>query len=184
MKKAIAGAALLVLLVATPLRPALESGMRVHMLAQFPLLMLAGALLDTALPPALVRLLARWNAMGLSGLVATAAFMAVLMIPRVLDLALTDERIEAGKIAMLLFVGAAVCPSWRAAGLVVQGFFLGGLLPMMVVAGSLYRDSPLRLCNAYRLDDQQRLGSELIWIAATMAALWLVRAVVVARQEP
>ena len=152
--------------------------MRPHMLALYPLLMLAGALLAQALPRPLARALSEWNTLGLSGLGSTVVFVSVLMIPRVLDQGLVDARMEAMKIAMLLFVGAAIGPSWRAAGPVVQAFFLGSLLPMMVVIGSLYRDSPLRLCNAYRLDEQQRLGTELIYIAVAGAGCWLVRSVV------
>jgi hypothetical protein len=36
--------------------------------------------------------------------------------------------------------------------------------------------SPLRLCNAYRLDDQQRLGTELVRIVAVVGVAWLVQA--------
>ena len=55
----------------------------------------------------------------------------------------------------------------------LQGFFLGMLLPMMAVVGQLYIDSPLRLCNAYLLDDQERLGRWLIGLAAVFALAWL-----------
>jgi len=47
------------------------------------------------------------------------------------------------------------------------------VLPMTVVVGTLYRDSPTRVCNAYRLDDQQSLGLALVLIAIATAALWL-----------
>lgn len=54
----------------------------------------------------------------------------------------------------------------------LQGFFLGMLLPMMAV-GPAYIDSPLRLCNAYLQDDQIRLGRWLIGLAALLALAWL-----------
>jgi hypothetical protein len=47
---------------------------------------------------------------------------------------------------------------------------------MMVVVGQLYIDSPLRLCNAYLLDDQERLGRWLIAVAALLALAWLAHA--------
>lgn len=170
------GVGLLVALVLTPLRPALESGMSVHMLLQYPALMLAGALLSSAAPGRVRRALAPWNALGVSGLAAVTLSLAVLMIPRVLDLALVNPWVEAGKIATLVVCGALLRPSWPMGGLLVQGFFLGNLLPMMGVVGVLFEDSPLRLCNAYRLDDQQWLGQGLVWLSSAIAIVWLLRA--------
>lgn len=146
-----------------------------HMLLQFPLLMLAGALLAAAFTPRARTRIARWNALGISGMVLTALVLAVLMVPRVLDLALLHPHIEITKYIALLAAGAALRLSWGPAGLIVQGFFLGNMLPMTTVIGQLYIDSPLRLCNAYLLDDQERLGQWLIACAATVAMLWLAQ---------
>lgn len=55
-------------------------------------------------------------------------------------------------LASLLLAGAALRLSWRPAGLILQSFSLGYLVAMMAAVGMLYTDSPLRLCNAYRLD--------------------------------
>ena len=169
------GLALCVLLAWPTLRQALEASMWRHMVLQFPLLMGAGALLAAALPSRARTLVARWNAHGIAGLVLVAVVLAVLMVPRVLDLALRDGAIEAAKGAALVLAGAALRLSWRAAGLVVQGFFLGNVLPMTAVVGQLYIDSPLRLCNAYLLDDQARLGQWLIALAALLALGWLAQ---------
>lgn len=167
------GAALLVVLMLPPLRHTLEASMSLHMLVQYPALLLAGALLAAAVPAGLRQRLSAWNAMGISGLTAFALIAAVLMIPRVLDLALIDWRAECAKVAALLLAGAVLQPSWRAAGLMLQGFFLGNVLPMTLVVGTLYQDAPLRLCNAYRLDDQQQLGFALVWGATAVAVVWL-----------
>ena len=169
------GAALLGLLVLPQVRHALEASMALHMLAQYPALMLAGAVLGAAMPKRLGRWLWAWNSLGLGGLAACALFLAVLMIPRLLDLALVEPRVECAKFVALLLAGAVLVPSWRAAGRVVQAFFLGNLLPMTVIAGTLYRDAPVRLCNAYRLDDQQQLGTALVWLAAAAACVWLLQ---------
>ena len=178
------GLALCVLLAWPPLRHALEASMWRHMVLQFPLLMAAGALLAAALPPRTRGAVARWNAHGIAGLVLVAVVLAVLMVPRVLDLALRDGAIEAAKCAALVLAGAALRLSWRAAGLVVQGFFLGNVLPMTAVVGQLYIDAPLRLCNAYLLDDQARLGQWLIALAVLAALGWLAQAGwVMARRE-
>jgi hypothetical protein len=172
-------------LALTPARALLEASMLRHMLVQAPLLLLAGALLASAAGPGLRAALARWNALGISGLVAAGAVLGLLMVPRVLDLALAEPAVEAAKFALLLLAGAALALSWRPAGLLVQAFFLGNMLPMTAVAGQLYADSPVRVCNAYLLDDQARLGEWLIALACAAAVLWLaqVARTVVLREE-
>lgn len=169
------GLGLLILLALPPVRHALEVTMARHMLLQFPLLMLAGALLAGALPTKAGSALARWNAHGISGLVGAALVLALAMIPRLLDLVLVDDLVELAKCVALVLAGAALRLSWEPAGLLVQGFFLGNVLPMSVVIGQLYVDSPVRVCNAYLLDDQIRLGQALTWGAAMIAALWLAQ---------
>lgn len=151
----------------------LEASMTRHMLLQFPLICLCGFLLAGSLPQSWRDVAGRWNAHGISGLLATALLLAVLMVPRLLDLALVDVRIEVLKWLMLLICGAALRLSWQPAGLVVQGFFLGNVVPMMAVVGYLFDSSPVRVCNAYLLDDQAGLGQKLVWIAAVVGLAWL-----------
>lgn len=161
--------------LATPwLREALEATMTRHMLMQFPLVMLAGALLAAPADGRLRARIARWNAHGIAGLVFCAVALAVLMIPRMLDLAVRDVWVECAKGGALVACGAALRLSWRTAGAIVQGFFLGNVVPMSIAIGQLYVDSPLRLCNAYQLDDQKRLGAWLTGSAATLGVLWLL----------
>ncbi len=174
-RQVLMGLALLALLLVPALREWLTASMWRHMVLQFPMWMSAGALLAAALSPEARVRIARWNAYGISGLVGAAAVLAVLMVPRVLDLALVSPSIEAMKCTALLLAGAALRLSWHAAGLVVQGFFLGNVLPMTAVVGQLYIDSPLRLCNAYLLDDQARLGQWLVATAALLAVGWLAK---------
>ncbi|MEO8155299.1 MAG: hypothetical protein ABI605_19705 [Rhizobacter sp.] len=91
-----------------------------------------------------------------------------------LDLALVDGRVEALKLIALAASGAALRLSWQRAGVVAQAFFLGNVLPMTGVVGTLYQDSATRLCNAYLLNDQKNLGLALVLIAIVTAALWLL----------
>ena len=176
-----AAAALLLVLALPPARQFLEASMTRHMLVQFPLLALGGFLLAGTLPRQVLERINRWNDYGITGLFATALLLALLMIPRVLDLALVDVRIEIAKWLALLASGAALRLSWRPAGWLVQGFFLGNVLPMTAVVGYLFESSPVRVCNAYLLDDQARLGQGLEWLSGIVAAVWfacLVRALV------
>jgi hypothetical protein len=168
------GLCLLVLMLLPPVRRATESGMTTHMLVQYPALMLAGALLVGAVPSRWQRHWQRFNQLGIAGLLGVALTMALLMVPRVLDLALVDPFIESAKLFALVASGAALALSWQRAGIVIQAFFLGNVLPMLAVVGTLYQDSPARLCNAYRLDDQQMLGTALLWVSAGILTAWLL----------
>ena len=175
VRQAALGLLMVVLLALPAARAALEASMWRHMVLQAPLWMLAGALLAGGLGLRARARVARWNAHGISGLLYAALVLALLMVPRVLDLALVSPAVEAAKCAALVLAGAALRLSWRPAGLVVQGFFLGNVLPMAVVVGQLYIDSPTRVCNAYLLGDQDRLGQWLVTIAAVLAMVWLVQ---------
>ena len=159
----------LLVLALPPMRRLLESSMTLHMLVQFPLLVLAGWLLARTVPAPWRARADAWNAHGIAGLLACALVLMLLMIPRLLDLALTDLRVEAAKWLALLAAGAALQLSWQRAGLVVQGFFLGNLLPMTAAAGQIYQDATVRLCNAYLLDDQATLGQGLVVLSALAA---------------
>lgn len=167
---------LLLLMLFPPFRRVTESSMTAHMLIQFPGLMLAGALLAKSLPTRWASAAQRWNELGIAGLVGTTLTLAVLMVPRVLDLALVDGRVEGLKLFALVASGAALRLSWQRAGVVVQAFFLGNILPMTAVVGILYQNSAVRVCNAYRLDDQQDLGLALVLIAIAIALAWSIHA--------
>ena len=169
--------AALVLLSLPPARRALESSMSAQMLLQFPLLALGGFALAGALPARWRARVARWNAYGISGLFGIALLAALLMIPRLLDLAVADARIDLLKTLALVLGGMAWRLSWRPAGWLVQGFFLGNVLPMTAAVGQLYQDSPARLCNAYLLDDQVQLGRMLVGLAVVVAIAWFARLV-------
>lgn len=171
--QAILGLGLLIVLTIPAIRHSMEASMWRHMLLQFPLWISAAALLAAGLPAPLRTAIARWNRYGISGLCVVAVTLAVLMIPRVLDQALLHPTIEFAKLAALVLTGIALRLSWQPAGLIVQFFFLGNILPMMGVIGWLYTESPQRLCNAYLLDDQIQLGNWLIGVAIAVAVMWL-----------
>ena len=100
--KAQVGALLLVLLLLPPLRRAAEASMTAHMLVQYSGLLLAGGLLADALPVRWQQTFGRCNELGIAGLVGSALTLAVLMVPRVLDLALVDARVEGLKLLALV----------------------------------------------------------------------------------
>ena len=166
--------ALASVVLSPPVRHMLEKDMALHMLLQFSLLILVGVLLAGQVTSVGRASIARWNTYGIAGLGFVAIAAALGMVPRLLDLALVDLRVEWIKCVVLVICGLSLRLSWRQAGIVVQFFFLGNVLPMMAIAGSLYIETPQRLCNAYRLDEQLLVGQELMWLAGGLGTLWLV----------
>jgi hypothetical protein len=167
------GCGILALLALPGPRAWLEADMERHMLMQFPLLIGAGLLVGHAVPERVRRHWAAWNHHGISGLLLVSCVLAFWMVPRALDEVLIVPWLEAVKFASLLLTGAALAVSWPLAGLLVRGFFLGNLLPMMAVTGWLYAAAPVRLCNAYLTSQQQAVGQALIAFSLLAACTWL-----------
>lgn len=170
----IAAAALLAVLALPPVRGWLESDMRLHMLVQFPLLAATGILAAGGLSRSWRARLAPWNRYGVTGLLCAALVSSFWMIPKALDDALTLPWLEAAKfVSLSLGVGFALALSWRPAGIIGRGLFLGNLLPMMAVVGWLYIVAPVRLCNAYLPGQQESTGALLITAAVLGTLTWL-----------
>lgn len=165
-------ACLLLLVLALPWwRQTLEARMWTHMMLQLPALACCGAWL--ARPPSKTRTTQRWNAHGITGLCFCAVVLSLSMVPRYLDLAVFSLWIDTLKYASFVLCGMALRHSWHPAGRVLQGFFLGNVLPMTAVVGYLYQEAPLRVCNAYGLQDQQTTGLLLSVAAASVGLIWL-----------
>ncbi len=171
-----AGLILLVLLALPWARHGMEATMWRQMLIQFPSWLIVGGLLAGAPLERWRPTLRAWNAHGVAGLTAASVVLGILMVPRVLDLALYRPEVEVAKLASLLWAGAALRVSFRPAGVILQSFFLGGILAMMATVGLLYQELPQRLCNAYLLDDQVRLGESLTGFAGLIAVAWMIHA--------
>ncbi len=175
LKKTWFGAGLIVLLIllAPAVRRTMEGDMAFHMLLQFPLILTAGWLLAKGFPAQTKARLQQWNHAGISGLLMASLVLMFWMLPRALDMVLTDRTLEFWKFLTLLLAGAALELSWQTAGLIVRGFFLGNVLPMMMVVGWLYVEAPVRICNAYLTSDQLRAGSGLLALAIAGSFIWL-----------
>lgn len=168
------GIAVPLLLALPALRHRLEADMFTHMLVQFPLLIAAGICLGLGLPHTWQQRLSTWNRHGISGLISAWCVSSFWMVPLALDLVLVDPWLETAKFASLVLgVGTALALSWPRAGLIVRGFFLGNILPMLAVVGWLYLEAPIRLCNAYLTSQQENTGSTLIWLSVLGACTWI-----------
>lgn len=156
-----------------PIRHALEASMTAQMLGQIPLLIVAGALFAPAFSPPLLAGIHRWNQGGVAGLVLATLVTAFWMLPRSLDASTVRPLMAVAKYLSVPFlIGLPFALSWPRMGFVVRGFFLAELLATFFRLGWLYRVSPIRLCNNYGLDDQQRLGGYMLALGGALL-VWL-----------
>lgn len=154
------------------LRGTLEASMVLHMLVQLPAIALAGALLA---PGTQLRHWRRADAYGLASFTLLLIVSAYWMIPRALELSLTQPPAEAGKFASLLLLGAVLPDAMRRANAVIQLFFIGNFCWMSAIAGIQYQNMPQRLCNAYALDEQVLAGALLVGASVAVALAWCIR---------
>jgi hypothetical protein len=167
-------AALLVLvLLMPPIRRVVEATMTMQMLVQLPLLVAAGWLLSRAFPSRVLDGVERWNHRGITGLVLGTVTAAFWMLPRSLDAATSQPLMAAIKyLSVPLLIGLPFGVSWASMGFVVRGVFFVELVATFFRLGWLYLISPIRLCNNYALNDQQRLGGYMLAIGGGVL-LWL-----------
>jgi hypothetical protein len=171
-RRAPAFAALLfAILLLPPSRQLLEGSMTLQMLVQIPLLIGVGYLLPTALPSRIGAGIARWNHRGITGLVLASLAGMFWMLPRSLDAAVSDTWAGFAKFTSVpLLIGLPLGLSWPRMGFVVRGVFLLELIATFFRLGWLYLVSPVRLCNNYLLDDQQRSGEYMLVIGGLILA--------------
>ena len=153
--------------------------MTTQMLVQIPLLVAAGWLLFRAFPGSVLARVERWNHRGITGLVLATAAATFWMLPRSLDAATSHAPVAAAKyLSVPLLIGLPFAVSWPRMGFVVRGVFLVEFVATFFRLGWVYLISPIRLCNNYALNDQQRLGGYmlavgggvLVWLAGKL--LW------------
>ncbi len=175
-----AGGLFLIAILALPAsRQILEAHMAAHMLIQIPLLALSGVLLASAVGLRARRTLEPYNERGLSGLLVVLFASSYWMLPRALDAALASSAMEVAKFFSLpLLVGLPLALSWGRVGGVGRGFVLANAISMIGVVGWVYRQSPVRLCNYYLIDQQLLLGDCLLGLALLTSLVCAVRAFV------
>ncbi len=175
-----AGGLMLIGILALPAsRRMLEAQMAAHMLVQIPLLALTGVLFASAVGARMQRTLERYNERGLPGMLLVLFASSYWMLPRALDAALDSPAMEVVKFFSLpLLVGLPLASSWASVGPVGRGFVLANAISMIGVVGWLYRQSPVRLCNYYLIDQQVLLGDCLLGLALLMGLVCAARAFV------
>lgn len=174
-RTALGALGLLLVIVATPVGPALAATMMGHVLVQIPFLVAVGLVLGRYIEPNIDGILQRWNAGGIPGILLASFAIGFWMIPRWLDGSLTSTATEAAKYASLvLLAGLPLAWSWARLHPVARGVVKIEFLAMLFRLGWLYLISPDRLCNSYLLTDQTWLGRGLVLVAIALSITWLV----------
>lgn len=180
--RAVLASALVVALAAPAMRAWLESAMVLHMLVQLPLLALCGFLMGQAWLEArpngaAARALTSaqsWNAGGATGIVIAAFVMVLWMLPRFLDLARLDPVVDAIKFVSVPAAGLLVAVSWPRCPSIARAVVHLEVTATLFRFGWGYLAAEERLCLVYLADDQQRVGTLLIWLgtAYAIAVIW------------
>ena len=150
--------------------------MALQMAVQMPLLIALGVLVAGA-----ARFEPRWFAeadwLGIPGIVAVVFATSFWMLPRALDQAVGDSRIDFVKFLTLpLLAGIPLRWSWRRMPPLGRAFIWANFIPKLAAIGGLYLGAPTRLCAYYRLDQQELAGWTLIGVAVALGMTWFVAA--------
>lgn len=165
------------ILALPPARAALETTLPGHMVGQIGLLVVAGWLLGRSWGPVTPGELGGWNRYGTTGLVTAIFTLAFWMLPLSLDFALQEPTWETAKfLSVPLLAGVPLSRSWSRLPVPARALLWAHLIPMLVVMGWIYDEAPVRLCNAYLLDQQALLARTFLGLAALTAAVWTLRA--------
>ena len=157
----------LALIAALAAQPFVASDPVVHVLVQMPALVAAGVALA-------VRLRLPGNLTG-AALILALVTGAIWMLPRSVDAALiTQGGLTAKFITLPLLCGAPLALSWPRLRPVLRGFLKAQAISMLLLLSFLYTHAPLRICNSYLVDDQQRLGMGFAYAAVVLTLIWLI----------
>jgi hypothetical protein len=157
--------------------PWLEATMARHMVAELPLLFVAGWLAAHVAGGVDGMRWQRWNAYRPAMLLAVLLVTSVWMLPVALDYAVINPAVNVLKMAAMLLAGFLAGVAWRYAGAILQGFFIVNWAWMTVTAGLLYQDAPQQLCSVYLSDQQWTAGVALVTLGAAVLTIWLLHAV-------
>lgn len=157
-----------------PLRYWLEQSMSSHLLIEYPLLILMGWQLARFFPLNFFN--NSWNRGGVAGILFALFTLMFWMIPRWMEASIETPILGMAKsFCLAICVGAVSKISWDRLHSVVKALLIIELLTTFIRIGWIYSESPVRVCNSYKIEDQQLLGSMLIFIAALIFLYFTIR---------
>jgi hypothetical protein len=158
-----------------PARSLIEQSMAWHMVVQMPMLVAGGWWLMggggrggsvTLQSPS------HWNQFGLTGFIAGQVIVAYWMLPLAIDRAVVLPQADALKLLSLLACGALLNASFRRSPSVLQLFFVGYAVSMLISTGVFLATTDRRLCNAYSLDSQLSAGAGVTALGIALGSAW------------
>ncbi|MEQ1682720.1 MAG: hypothetical protein ABL916_03660 [Burkholderiaceae bacterium] len=167
-----------------PGRSLIEQSMVWHMVVQMPMMVAAGWLLAvSAVQGPRERWLGDWNQYGLTGFIASQLITAYWMLPLAIDRAVVLPQADAFKLVSLLACGAMLRVSFARSPAVLQLYFVGYAVSMLMSTGVFLATTDRRLCNAYSLDSQFNAGGGVMALGAALGSVWALRLVGALRQR-
>jgi hypothetical protein len=156
-----------------PLRAVIIEDMFWHMNIQIPLLISVGVI--SKIPSlALSQTLSRFNVYGLNSFFISQVILVFWMLPISIDRAIIHWEYDLAKIISLIVCGWLIQISFKKTTAVIEIFFVGYFLAMMLWVGFYYIQSDIRLCNVYSQDSQQYAGAGLIAFAVVLSLIWVI----------
>ena len=145
--------------------------MIMHMLVQFPLLILAGA---ACFYPAgrLKPVLEKVDPLGAIAFICLTGWMWFWMLPLNLDLATIEPFMRLLKLVSLpIGIGFCFRWFWYRANAVFKCVVVFEIWASITRLGWLYIESPLQLCSSYLIGEQQQVGAMLLMASAFSAVV-------------
>lgn len=154
-----------------------ESSMAMHMLVQFPLLILIGAACFHH-NLHINRALKIIDPLGAIAFISFSGWMWFWMLPLNLDLATIEPSVRLLKlISVPLGIGFCFRWVWQNANPVFKCVVVFEIWASITRLGWLYIESPLQLCSSYLIGEQQQVGSLLLIMSACSAVLIIFYAI-------
>ena len=156
-----------------PLRAIIIENMFWHMNIQIPLLIAVGVMIQIP-ASALSQTLSHFNAYGLNSFIVSQVILAFWMLPISIDRSIIHWEYDLAKIISLILCGWLIQVSFKKTTVVIEIFFVGYFLAMMLWVGFYYIQNDARLCNVYSQESQQYAGGGLMFFAAVLSLVWII----------
>jgi hypothetical protein len=155
-----------------PGRSLIEQSMAWHMVVQMPILFAGGWFLMGGAWNISKRSPRSWNQFGLTGFIAAQLIITYWMLPISIDRAVVMPQVDVFKVLSLLASGALVQTSVSRSPVVLQLFFVGYTVSMLISTGVFLATTERRLCNAYSMESQLSAGYGVVALGVALACAW------------
>jgi len=162
-------------LSAPPGRSLIEQSMAWHMVVQMPILFAGGWFLMIGARDLSKRSPRSWNQFGLTGFITAQFIITYWMLPISIDRAVVMPQVDVLKLLSLMASGALIQTSMSRSPVVLQLFFVGYIVSMLISTGVFLATTERRLCNAYSMESQLSAGYGVVALGVALACAWAFR---------